>query len=201
MAKPFSHGQSLGMQHESIALNHKQNDNQWNGIMELLRGRSNLQLPLLQGKIMSTVFWDAEGVILVDIMPRCQPINSNLYIQITKTLEKQFSKVQLHKNVVEILNMTMHGHTKVSKQRKQSQSLDGLFLPTHHTAQILLSQISTSLKPSTIPSVGKCLEVMTRLLTKQRSDCEYKIQNGKRGYVLVSGSQKAVYIDKDYAEK
>jgi hypothetical protein len=38
------------------------------------------------GKVMDTVFWDEEGVILVDIMPCDQTINSDLYIQTLKTL-------------------------------------------------------------------------------------------------------------------
>jgi hypothetical protein len=33
------------------------------------------------GKVMTTIFWDAEVVILVDSMPRGQTINSDLYIQ------------------------------------------------------------------------------------------------------------------------
>jgi len=37
-------------------------------------------------KVMDTVFWDEEGVILVDIMPCDQTINSDLYIQTLKTL-------------------------------------------------------------------------------------------------------------------
>jgi histone-lysine N-methyltransferase SETMAR len=52
---------------------------------------------------MATVFWDAEGVILVDIMPCVQTINSDLYIQTLKTLQKHFSRVQPYKNVAEIL--------------------------------------------------------------------------------------------------
>jgi hypothetical protein len=36
---------------------------------------------------MATVFWNAEGVILVDIMPRGQTINSDLYIQTLENLQ------------------------------------------------------------------------------------------------------------------
>jgi hypothetical protein len=32
-------------------------------------------------KVMATVFWDAEGVILVDIIPCGQTTNSDLYIR------------------------------------------------------------------------------------------------------------------------
>jgi hypothetical protein len=42
--------------------------------------------------------------------------------------------------------------------------LDGLSIPTHNTAQILLPQISTFLKPSKEQSAGKVLGVKTRFL-------------------------------------
>jgi hypothetical protein len=35
-------------------------------------------------------FWDAEGVILLDIMPCGQTINSDLYIQTLKNLAEVF---------------------------------------------------------------------------------------------------------------
>jgi histone-lysine N-methyltransferase SETMAR len=52
---------------------------------------------------MATVFWDAEAMILVDIMPRGQTINSDLYIQTLKNLQKRLRSVRPHKNVAEIL--------------------------------------------------------------------------------------------------
>lgn len=58
----------------------------------------------------------------------------------------------------------------------------GLFFPTHHTAQTLVPQISTSLELSKMSSVGKKgLRVMTGLSQKYKSGgCEYKSQTGKR---------------------
>jgi len=43
---------------------------------------------------------------------------------------------------------------------------EGLFFSIHHTAQVLLPQISTSLEPSEFPSMRKGLGVMKRLLKK-----------------------------------
>jgi hypothetical protein len=65
----------------------------WNGIIQLLLKGRSLRLPLLQGKVMATVFWDAEGVIFVDIMPCGQTINSDLYIQTLKNLQKHLRRV------------------------------------------------------------------------------------------------------------
>jgi hypothetical protein len=44
--------------------------------------------------------------------------------------------------------MMIHDQTQVWKYRKQSQNSDGQFFFTHHSAQILLPQISTTLDPS-----------------------------------------------------
>jgi len=77
-----------------------------------------------------------------------------------------------------------------------------LFFPTHHTAQILLPYISTSLDASKIHSVGKYLGAMTRQLKKWLCGCEYKIQTLNEGVdALVSWRRKAVEDYADYVEK
>jgi hypothetical protein len=48
------------------------------------------------GKVMATIFWDAELMILVDSMPRGQTINSDLYIQTLKIFQKRLRKVRHH---------------------------------------------------------------------------------------------------------
>lgn len=57
---------------------------------------------------------------------------------------------------------------------------NGQFFHAYHTAHILPPHIPTSWEPSKMPSVGKALGAMTRLLKKWRSDWEYKIQTGTR---------------------
>jgi hypothetical protein len=52
---------------------------------------------------MITVFWDCEGVILVDAMPRGETINCNTYIKTLTELRTQIKWVQPHKNPTEIL--------------------------------------------------------------------------------------------------
>ena len=41
---------------------------------------------------MATIFWDAEGLILVDIMSCGQTISSDLYIQTLKNFTKAFQE-------------------------------------------------------------------------------------------------------------
>jgi histone-lysine N-methyltransferase SETMAR len=67
---------------------------------------------------MATVFRNAEGVILVDIMPCGQTINSDLYIQTLKKFQKRLRRVQPHKNVAEILlqHNNARPHTSLKTQ-------------------------------------------------------------------------------------
>jgi hypothetical protein len=51
-----------------------------------------------------------------------------------------------------------------SLKRREAIAKLGLFFFTHHIAQILLLQMSTSLQPSKMASVGKRLGGMTKLL-------------------------------------
>ena len=39
------------------------------------------------GKIMATVFWDSQGVILVDSLPKGETINSEVYIETLRKLK------------------------------------------------------------------------------------------------------------------
>jgi hypothetical protein len=65
--------------------------------------RKKFKITPSAGKVMATVFWDAERLILVDIMPHGQTLNSDLYIQALKNLQKHLRRVRPHKNVAEIL--------------------------------------------------------------------------------------------------
>jgi histone-lysine N-methyltransferase SETMAR len=54
-------------------------------------------------KIMATVFWDYEGVILIDVLLRGETINSDVYVEALKKLKKRFWRVRPHKDVTKVL--------------------------------------------------------------------------------------------------
>jgi hypothetical protein len=58
---------------------------------------------------------------------------------------------------------TTHKRTQVLKYWKQQKNSHGLFFLTHHTAQTLLHQISTSLETS---KIGKGLGLVIGLVKK-----------------------------------
>jgi hypothetical protein len=62
--------------------------------------QKNSKSPL---KVTITVFWDCEGVILVDVILRGMTINSKTYIKSVTELRKPFKQAQPHKNPTEIL--------------------------------------------------------------------------------------------------
>jgi hypothetical protein len=44
-------------------------------------------------KVMVTVFWDCDGVLLGDVMPRGATINSETYINTLNKLKKRFQQI------------------------------------------------------------------------------------------------------------
>jgi hypothetical protein len=111
------------------------------------------------GKVTVTVhrfFWGEEGGMPGDFgrhHAMWSNHNSDLYIHTLKTLQKCFRRSQPHKKFAEIL--LWHNNAWVWKQKKHSQNYDRLFFPIHHTAQILLPHISTSLESSKDAICGK----------------------------------------------
>jgi histone-lysine N-methyltransferase SETMAR len=52
---------------------------------------------------MATVFWDCEGVILIDELPRSQTITTDVHVETLKKPKKRFRKVRPHKDVTKAL--------------------------------------------------------------------------------------------------
>jgi histone-lysine N-methyltransferase SETMAR len=62
-------------------------------------------------KIMATVFWDCEGVILIDVLLRGQMINLDVYLE---TLKKRVQRVRPDKDVTKVLHHdNMRPHTSL----------------------------------------------------------------------------------------
>ena len=54
-------------------------------------------------KVMITVFWDIDGVILADVMARGQAINLDTYIKTLQKLKQCYRQVQPNRNPGDIL--------------------------------------------------------------------------------------------------
>jgi histone-lysine N-methyltransferase SETMAR len=55
------------------------------------------------GKVTITVFWDIDGVILVDVMARGETINSDAYIKTLKKLEQRYRRVRHNRTPEDML--------------------------------------------------------------------------------------------------
>jgi len=55
------------------------------------------------GKVMITVVWDTDGVILADVMARGETINSGAYIKTFQKLKRRYQQVQPNRNPGDML--------------------------------------------------------------------------------------------------
>jgi hypothetical protein len=55
--------------------------------------KKKLKAVPLASKIMAAVFWDSEGVIIIDVLPRGQTTNSDVYVETLKKSKKRFQMV------------------------------------------------------------------------------------------------------------
>ena len=55
------------------------------------------------GKIMATVFWDSQGVILVDFLPKGETINSEVYIETLRKLKAKIRRVRPNLDMANVL--------------------------------------------------------------------------------------------------
>jgi len=95
-----------------------QTKSQWNGIIQLLLRISQVY-PFCRESHghCFTGCKREKGRTLVDIMPHSQSINSDLYVQTLKTLQKHFRRVRPHKMLLKIsCNMTTYDHTSLKTQ-------------------------------------------------------------------------------------
>jgi hypothetical protein len=87
------------MRHGFITSSQKRKGNPWSGITRPLLGRKSLrQFP--QPVRSWRQSFGTVGVILIDVLPRGQMINSDVYVQ---TLKRRFRRVSPHKNVTKAL--------------------------------------------------------------------------------------------------
>jgi histone-lysine N-methyltransferase SETMAR len=83
--------------------------------------KKNFKKSVLVGEVMITVFWDCEGVVLVDVMPRGESFNSNTNIRMLTELQEHSKQFQPQKNPTEIL--WQHNSAKVHTSLKTLKSI------------------------------------------------------------------------------
>jgi hypothetical protein len=88
------------MKSGSIIVNKRLKGNPWNGTILNLPRRKNS--PSVD-RVMIIVFWDCEGVILVDVMLRGETVKFITYVRTLSELRKHFKRVWPHNSPTGIL--------------------------------------------------------------------------------------------------
>jgi hypothetical protein len=65
--------------------------------------KKNFRAAPSAGKVMATVFWDMEGLLLMDLMPKATTINSEAYVATLTNLHAHLRRVRPHKQMADIL--------------------------------------------------------------------------------------------------
>lgn len=73
------------------------------------------------GKVMATVFWDAEGVILVDFLEHGRTINSVLYVSTLKKLKARLQRVRPTKAMADVL--LLHDNARPHTSRHTAEEI------------------------------------------------------------------------------
>lgn len=126
--KPSYLGMLQQVKPGSLILSLRQKFNPWNDTILNLPGRKKFRSLHQRIRSWSLVFWDYEGVIVVDAMSRGETVKSDAYIRMLTELWKRFKLVRPHKNPTELcLSMTKQGCTQAWWRRDLSQNLVGEF--------------------------------------------------------------------------
>ena len=95
-------------------MNQNPKGDQCNGVIQHLQNQKSLSQKSA-GKNMATVFWDAQGLILVDFMPRGETISSEAYIETLQKLKTKIRRVRpnLETNKVLLQHDNARPHTSM----------------------------------------------------------------------------------------
>lgn len=166
-------------------------------------GRKKFKTTPSAGKVMITVFWDIEGVILVDVMPRGETINSQAYIKTLKKLNQRFRRVRPHKNPADLLLLHDNARPHTSLATREAITKLGWTVLPH-------PPYSPDLAPSDFHLFGPLKDALrgTRFeddegvihAAKKWLHDQDKIWYGLGIHALVSRWHKAVQVDGDYVE-
>jgi hypothetical protein len=72
------------------------------------------------GKIMITVFWDIDGVILVDVVARSETINSDAYIKTLQKLKQFYRRLRPNRNPGDMLIQHDNAHPNTSLRSQEA---------------------------------------------------------------------------------
>ena len=103
MGRPFCPGSSQVTKPGLTIISRRRKGSQWSGIIRNNQEKKKFKKTPSAGKFMITVFWDIDGVILLDVMARGETINSDAYIINLQKLKQRYRRVRPNKNPGDML--------------------------------------------------------------------------------------------------
>lgn len=156
------------------------------------------------GKVMITVFWDIDGVILVDVMTRGETINSTAYINTLTKLKNRFHRVRPNKPSADLLLQHDNARPHTSLVTREAINKFGWTVLPH-------PPYSPDLAPSDFHLFGPLKKFLRGTHFDNDEDVIRAVKKWlreqdktwyKRGiHDLVSRWRKAIRLDGDYVEK
>lgn len=152
---------------------------------------------LSAGKIMATVFWDRQGVLLVEFMPRGTTINSNTYCETLKKLRRAIQNRRRGKLTKGIRLHHDNARPHVSQQTNDVIDQFGWELVSH-------PPYSPDLAPNDFhlfPKLKNCLGGQRFQTDGELQDAVTKFLNGLAAEFFEVGFQNWIYRQKKCVEK
>ena len=153
---------------------------------------------------MITVFWDTDGVILVDVMARGETINSDAYIKTLQKLKQRYRRVRPNRNPGSILIQHDNARPHTSLLTQEAIAKFGWNVLPHHSYSPdlapsdfhLFGPLEDALRGTWFEDNERVIRAVRTWLREQETSWYREVMRA-----LVSRWRKAVDVDGEYVEK
>jgi len=155
-------------------------------------------------KVMITVFWDIDGVILVDVMARGETINLNVCIKTLQKLKQRYRRVRPNRNPVDMLIQHDNAHPHTSLRTQEAIAKFGWTVLPHPPYSLdlapsdchLFGPLKNALCGTRFEDDKSMIRALRTWLHEQETSWY-----GEGMHAFVSRWHKAIDVDGDYVEK
>ena len=103
-----------------ITMTRRRNNNQRSGVISAHPDQRKFRVQKSAGKVLASIFWDQDGILLIDYIPKGQTINAvyylSLLVQLTDILKEKRRPREGHKRVLFLYNTPSHGALATQKK-------------------------------------------------------------------------------------
>jgi len=185
-------------------ISRRRKGSQWSGIIRNNQEKKKFKKTPSAGKFMITVFWDIDGVILLDVMARGETINSDAYIINLQKLKQRYRRVRPKRNPGDMLiqHDNAHPHTRLRTQKAITKYCWTVLHHPPYSPDLapsdfhLFGPLKDTLRGTRFEDDESVIHAVRKWLRKQETSW---YREGM--HALVSRWRKAIDVDGDYVEK